>query len=617
MTRMSSSASLAVLALGAALLLVGPGTALAGYSVTLAWDANPPEEKVTGYVVHAGTTTQAQSAFDKYQVEVDVGNRLTCTLALPDGVTEFYFSVTARNAEGVVSEFSDEVSVYAVEASSGQGGAVGPSGVILVPGGSDQPFSISPQQNFKIQDVLVDGASVGPVSSYVLGKVGKPHKIQAVFAPTGSRLYTVWLSSGLHGSVSPSGPAQVADGKSLSFSVTPDPQYKISDVTLDRVSLGPVASYTIPAVTKNLVVSASFVSASAPPVVPGGSIGADGIADDWKLRYFNDPQVNAADDPDGDGISNLAEYRNGSDPTVANLNPALDPAVAEPVSGGVVTTTQPRISVHNPLEPPAGTISYRFEVATDRKMKSLAASQEGFPQGVGVTTWTVPTPLQNNTRYFWRARATNGAESSDWTPVCTFYLDTEGQATTTEIDLAEFVERDAEKIVEVTDTAKASGGVVVELPPDVLPYEFLLTLGAVTNPPLGTSGSRTRIVGKVMEFGPHGSSFAQPVTIMLPYTEKNLQEAGVDRPDRLAVLTYNTETLVWEPVSLTGVDYLGRRLIARVDHFSMYAVGTSEGSSTGANSETSTPSTPATGTSQTASQGSGGGGGGCFIRSLR
>jgi hypothetical protein len=46
----------------------------------------------------------------------------------------------------------------------------------------------------------------------------------------------------------------------------------------------------------------------------------DGISDEWRLRYFGSisaPNSDAGADPDGDGVSNLIEYQNGTDPTNA------------------------------------------------------------------------------------------------------------------------------------------------------------------------------------------------------------------------------------------------------------------------------------------------------------
>lgn len=43
----------------------------------------------------------------------------------------------------------------------------------------------------------------------------------------------------------------------------------------------------------------------------------DGLPDDWEQQYFGG-QANPGDDPDGDGMNNLAEYKAGTDPTDPN-----------------------------------------------------------------------------------------------------------------------------------------------------------------------------------------------------------------------------------------------------------------------------------------------------------
>lgn len=40
----------------------------------------------------------------------------------------------------------------------------------------------------------------------------------------------------------------------------------------------------------------------------------DGLPDDWELNYFGNLAQGAADNPDGDGLNNLAEYQQGSNP---------------------------------------------------------------------------------------------------------------------------------------------------------------------------------------------------------------------------------------------------------------------------------------------------------------
>jgi hypothetical protein len=72
---------------------------------------------------------------------------------------------------------------YLIEASSGFGGNISPAGSIYVPAGGNKIFRITPDNNYnyKILDVLVDGASVGQVSTYTFNNVSSSHSIQASF----------------------------------------------------------------------------------------------------------------------------------------------------------------------------------------------------------------------------------------------------------------------------------------------------------------------------------------------------------------------------------------------------------------------------------------------------
>lgn len=49
-----------------------------------------------------------------------------------------------------------------ITATAGAGGSISPSGTVIVPVHTNKTFTIDPNNGYKIADVKVDGASVGP-----------------------------------------------------------------------------------------------------------------------------------------------------------------------------------------------------------------------------------------------------------------------------------------------------------------------------------------------------------------------------------------------------------------------------------------------------------------------
>ena len=83
---------------------LSPTNSLAGQA-NLAWDPPDISTDVTGYMMHYGTASGA------YSQAVDVGNTTSYTVSnLIDGQT-YYFAVTAYNAVGYESVYSNEVSI--------------------------------------------------------------------------------------------------------------------------------------------------------------------------------------------------------------------------------------------------------------------------------------------------------------------------------------------------------------------------------------------------------------------------------------------------------------------------------------------------------------------------
>jgi len=72
-------------------------------------------------------------------------------------------------------------SSYVITATAGANGSVTPPGVQTVATGGSQTYTITPNPGYHVLDVLVDGGSVGTVTSYAFTNVTVNHTISATF----------------------------------------------------------------------------------------------------------------------------------------------------------------------------------------------------------------------------------------------------------------------------------------------------------------------------------------------------------------------------------------------------------------------------------------------------
>ena len=71
--------------------------------------------------------------------------------------------------------------------------------------------------------------------------------------------HTIVASADAHGSITPSGNVTVDYGQNVTFTITPDQGYVVSDVKVDGVSKGALSTYTFSNVTAGHTIRASFV----------------------------------------------------------------------------------------------------------------------------------------------------------------------------------------------------------------------------------------------------------------------------------------------------------------------------------------------------------------------
>jgi hypothetical protein len=160
----------------------------------------------------------------------------------------------------------DSYKTYDIIATAGVNGTITPSGLVTLYVGSSQTFLISPNANSHIADVLVDGTSVGAVTSYAFNNISANHSIQAVFS--GKRQLTSVTVEGAQ--------AQMSAGSTQTLTATGDYSDGTSETITNATwtSLGPnVVTVDVDGRVTAVAVGSTSITASY-----GGKAGAKTIS---------------------------------------------------------------------------------------------------------------------------------------------------------------------------------------------------------------------------------------------------------------------------------------------------------------------------------------------------
>lgn len=213
-----------------------------------------------GSITPSGSVSVAQGANQSFTITASSGYSVKDVVV--DGVSKgaintFTFSnVTANHT--IAASFKSNTVTYAITSSAGTGGTISPLGTMNVNSGSNQTYTISPASGYAVNSVLVDGTSVGAVTTYTFTNVTANHTISVSFKTTPVVQYTITASAGAGGAISPSGNVVVNAGANQTFTITPGSGYEVSNVVVNGVSAGAVTSYTFTNVQSNKTIAASF-----------------------------------------------------------------------------------------------------------------------------------------------------------------------------------------------------------------------------------------------------------------------------------------------------------------------------------------------------------------------
>ncbi len=267
-----------------------------------------------GTVSPGGTITVDRGSDQIFTISPDTGYHVADVKV--DGVSigvlsSYTFNQVTANHTLAVSYAIDS---YTVTASAGTNGTITPTGSVSVDHGTTQTYTITPDTGFHVSDVKVDGASIGAVPSYTFSQISANHTISASFDID---TYTISATVGANGSITPSGVVNVDCGASVTYAITPDAGYSVSDVTMDGASIGAVNSCTIDNVTCDHTLNATFepdtftITATAGvngTITPAGSVDVS-YGENQAFSFTADPGFHISDvQVDGQSIGAIENY---------------------------------------------------------------------------------------------------------------------------------------------------------------------------------------------------------------------------------------------------------------------------------------------------------------------
>lgn len=263
-----------------------PDTDDAPHIVNNSWGFNAPDQCITEFQddISALKASNIFVVFSGGNYNTNPSSPSSISPANNSGV----FSVGATDANDSIANFSSRgpsacdnsifptivapgINIYTTDLYSSYGTFSGTSfSAPHVAGAAALLLSALPGLSIEeLEAGLINSASdlgaTGPDNNYGYGII---NVFKTLAQLLGVQTHTINATAGIGGSISPSGVLEVIGGMSYTFSIAPDPGYKILAVLVDGVNLGSIKNYTFSSISTNHTINASFALASKIYITP-------------------------------------------------------------------------------------------------------------------------------------------------------------------------------------------------------------------------------------------------------------------------------------------------------------------------------------------------------------
>lgn len=184
-----------------------------------------------GKITPDGTKTYEYGKSPIYTIVPNTGYEIADVLVDDNsvGAVESYTFSNIKENHTITAKFNQLT--YNIVASTSANGTITPAGTSKVNYNANMTYTMKADEGYEVSDVLVDGNSVGKVTTYTFKNVVENHTISVAYA---AKVFDIVAKASEGGVVTPAGTTQVSYGKSQSYDIVANTGYTLTALKVDN-----------------------------------------------------------------------------------------------------------------------------------------------------------------------------------------------------------------------------------------------------------------------------------------------------------------------------------------------------------------------------------------------